>query len=54
MDRIAEAKTVAENSDVVILCLGLDETLEGEEEIQGTVMLLETKKIFSFLSASAD
>ncbi len=31
MDRIAEAKTVAENSDVVILCLGLDETLEGEE-----------------------
>ncbi|MCR5733827.1 MAG: glycoside hydrolase family 3 C-terminal domain-containing protein [Lachnospiraceae bacterium] len=30
-DRIAEALTVAENSDVVILCLGLDETLEGEE-----------------------
>ena len=31
MDRISEAVTVAENSDVVILCLGLDETLEGEE-----------------------
>lgn len=30
-DRLAEAKTVAENSDVVILCLGLDESLEGEE-----------------------
>ncbi len=30
-DRLAEAKTVAEHSDVVILCLGLDETLEGEE-----------------------
>lgn len=30
-DRIAEALTVAENSDVVILCLGLDENLEGEE-----------------------
>ncbi|MCR5798695.1 MAG: glycoside hydrolase family 3 C-terminal domain-containing protein [Lachnospiraceae bacterium] len=30
-DRIAEAKIVAMNSDVVILCLGLDETLEGEE-----------------------
>lgn len=30
-DRLAEAVTVAENSDVVILCLGLDETLEGEE-----------------------
>lgn len=30
-DRIAEAKIVAKNSDVVILCVGLDETLEGEE-----------------------
>lgn len=30
-DRIAEAQIVAEHSDVVILCLGLDETLEGEE-----------------------
>lgn len=30
-DRIAEALTVAAHSDVVILCLGLDETLEGEE-----------------------
>ncbi len=30
-DRLSEAKIVAEHSDVVILCLGLDETLEGEE-----------------------
>lgn len=30
-DRIAEAVTVAEHSDVVVLCLGLDATLEGEE-----------------------
>ena len=30
-DRIAEAITVAKLSDVVILCVGLDETLEGEE-----------------------
>ena len=30
-DRISEALTVAERSDVVVLCLGLDETLEGEE-----------------------
>ena len=30
-DREAEALTVAEHSDVVILCLGLDETLEGEQ-----------------------
>lgn len=30
-DRLTEAKIVAENSDIVILCVGLDETLEGEE-----------------------
>jgi len=30
-DRLAEAVTVAEKSDVVILCLGLDATVEGEE-----------------------
>ena len=30
-DRIAEAVIVAEHSDVVILCVGLDETLEGEQ-----------------------
>lgn len=31
LHRLSEAKTVAQNSDLVILCLGLDETLEGEE-----------------------
>ncbi len=30
-DRLSEAVAVAERSDVVILCVGLDETLEGEE-----------------------
>lgn len=30
-DRIAEAVAIAKRSDVVILCVGLDETLEGEE-----------------------
>lgn len=30
-DRLSEAVTVARNSDVTILVLGLDETLEGEE-----------------------
>lgn len=30
-DRLIEAQIVAEHSDVVLLCLGLDETLEGEE-----------------------
>ena len=30
-DRLSEAETVAKHSDLVILVLGLDETLEGEE-----------------------
>lgn len=30
-DRISEAVITAEQSDVVVLCVGLDETLEGEE-----------------------
>lgn len=30
-DRISEAVIVAKQSDVVVLCLGLDESLEGEE-----------------------
>jgi beta-glucosidase len=30
-DRIAEALSVAENSDAVVIVVGLDETLEGEE-----------------------
>lgn len=30
-DRYAEAEAAAENSDVVVLCLGLDSTIEGEE-----------------------
>lgn len=30
-DRLAEARIVADQSDVIILCVGLDETLEGEE-----------------------
>ena len=34
-DRLMEAVTVAEHSDAVILCLGLDETLEGEEQDEG-------------------
>ena len=37
-DRISEALTVAEHSDVVILCLGLDETLEGEESGGGLLV----------------
>ena len=36
-DRIAEALAVAEHSDVIVLVLGLDETLEGEEPDEGNV-----------------
>lgn len=34
-DGMMEAMTVAEHSDLVILCLGLDETIEGEERDEG-------------------
>jgi len=34
-DRISEAVSIMERSDVVVLVLGLDETLEGEEGDQG-------------------
>lgn len=34
-DRISEAVSCAEKADVTILCVGLDETLEGEEGDQG-------------------
>jgi beta-glucosidase len=30
-DRLTEAKMIATKADIVLLCLGLDETLEGEE-----------------------
>ena len=35
--RLAEAAMVADHSDVVVVCLGLDETLEGEEGDQGNI-----------------
>lgn len=34
-DRVAEARTVAKHSDAVIVCLGLDADLEGEEGDEG-------------------
>ena len=43
-DRIAEALTVAKHSDVVILCVGLDETLEGEEGDTGNSYASGDKK----------
>lgn len=38
-DRLKEAISVAERSDVVVLCLGLDASIEGEQNDQGTVIL---------------
>ena len=40
-DRLAEAVAVAERADVVILCLGLDATVEGEEGDAGDKRDLE-------------
>lgn len=43
-DRLVEAKIVAENSDVVVLCLGLNENLEGEEGDEGNQYASGDKK----------
>lgn len=43
-DRISEAKTVARHSDLVVLCLGLDESLEGEEGDTGNAYASGDKK----------
>lgn len=43
-DRYAEAKAVAEASDVIILCLGLDATIEGEEGDTGNEFSSGDKK----------
>lgn len=46
-DRISEALAVAEYSDVIILCVGLDETLEGEEGDDGNAYFSGDKKDLS-------
>lgn len=43
-DRISEAQIVAEHSDVVILCVGLNEFLEGEEGDEGNQYASGDKK----------
>lgn len=42
--RLSEAATVAEHSDVIILCLGLDATLEGEQGDTGNTDASGDKK----------
>lgn len=43
-DRISEAQIVAEHSDVVLLCVGLNEFLEGEEGDEGNQYASGDKK----------
>lgn len=43
-DRLSEARTVAKHSDLVVLCLGLDESLEGEEGDTGNSYASGDKK----------
>ena len=43
-DRISEAVITAEHSDVVVICVGLDETLEGEEGDAGNADASGDKK----------
>lgn len=50
-DRISEALSVAEHSDVVILCLGLDATIEGEQGDTGNAFAAGDKETL-YLPAS--
>lgn len=47
-DRVAEALSVAEHSDVVVLCIGLDESLEGEEGDTGNAYASGDKESLEF------
>ena len=54
-NRLAEARAVMERSDVVILCIGLDETLEGEEgDDEGNQFASGDKPDMSFPEAAAE
>ena len=47
-DRVSEALAVAENSDVIVLCIGLDESLEGEEGDTGNAYASGDKENLAF------
>jgi len=53
-DRTAEAKAVAEVSDVIIACFGLDPSLEGEEGDQGNEFASGDKPNIDFPGIQAD
>ena len=54
MDRLSEAVTVAQNSDVIILCLAWMRLWKVKKEIQEIAMRLVIRKIFNFRCASVD
>ena len=53
-DRIAEAVTVAEQSDVVVMCMGLDYTIEGEEGDEGNQYASGDKNDINFPKSQLD
>ena len=50
-DRISEAVCVADNSDVVVLCLGLDASIEGEEGDAGNAFAAGDKESLYLLKS---
>ncbi len=54
MDRLSEAVTVAQNSDVIILCLAWMRLWKVKKEIQEIAMRLVIRKIFNSRCASVD
>lgn len=53
-DRLQEALAVAERSDVVVLCLGLDATIEGEEGDASSEYAIGDKKSLSLPEAQTE
>ena len=53
-DRLSEAKAVARHSDLVILCLGLDESLEGEEGDTGNAYASGDKRDLALPESQRD
>jgi beta-glucosidase len=53
-DRLAEVKAVAEASDAVIVCLGLDATIEGEEGDTGNSFVGGDKTTLDFFECQTE
>lgn len=50
---MAEARTVAKHSDVIVLCLGLDADIEGEENDEYSLAVAAIKAGWNFPGASS-